>query len=160
MRFLFAVMAALGLSLVLFSSSPVFAQSVPDASVVADAGIVLAPIVDPKVPETDAEAGSLIGMLLDAAQHGHWTAFTGLLLLLLVWFFNRLGLAAKIGTKFVPWVTLGISTLVMVAVSLATETPLLDALKAGLLEGGIAIALWELIMKHITNKKSDGTPRS
>lgn len=159
MRFLFTLMAGLAITLALSSSSTVFAQSVPDASVLADAG-TLAPIVDPKVPVTDAEAGSLIGMLLDAAQHGHWTVFAGLLVLLLVWFFNRLGLAAKIGTKFVPWVTLGISTLVMVGISLATETPLLDALKAGLLEGGIAIALWELIMKHVTNKKSDGTVRA
>jgi len=114
---------------------------------------------DPKVPETDEEAGALISQLLDAANNGHWTVFGGLLILLLVFFFNRLGLAAKIGTKWVPWVTLGTGAAVGVAVGLVDGAALGDAFKLGLLEGGLAIALWELVVKHVTSNKSDGEPR-
>lgn len=112
-----------------------------------------------KVPETPEEVGTVINMLLDAAQNGHWTVFVGLLLLLLVWGFNKLGLAAKIGSKWVPWVTVGIGAVVSVSVGLATGAGVLDSLKLGLLEGGIAIALWELLVKHFTKTKADGTPR-
>jgi hypothetical protein len=117
-------------------------------------------VEDPKVPETNEEVGSLISDLLNAAQNGHWTVFAGLLILLLVWFFNKLGLAAKIGRTYVPWVTLGISTLVAVAIGLSSGAAILDAIKLGVLEGGVAIALWELLFKHLTSKKSDGSPRS
>ena len=101
----------------------------------------------------------LIGLLLSAAQANHWTVFAGMLILLLVWVFNKFGLAAKIGGKLVPWVTLGISAAIAVAVGLASGAPVGDAIKLGLLEGGVAIALWELVFKHLSAKKADGTLR-
>ena len=119
-----------------------------------------APVVDPQVPTTDAEAGAMIGMLLDAAQNGHWTVLAGLVILLLVFFCNKFGLAAKMGTKFVPWFTLGISAAIAIAIGLASGAAVMDSIKLGLLEGGVAIALWELVAKHFTTKKADGTPRA
>lgn len=116
-------------------------------------------VVDTKVPETDADAGVLIGKLLDAATNGHWTIFAGLLLLLLMWFFNRMGLASKVGRDYVPWVTVGVGAVGFVAIGLATGANVLDALKAGLLEGGVAIALWELVFKRFTTHRTDGTIR-
>lgn len=133
------------------AAEPVEGEEAEEAPVV--------PVEEAKVPETDEAAGKLIGDLLDAAQNGHWTVFGGALMLLMVWFFNRLGLAAKIGRKYVPWVTVGISTLVAVGVGLAEGAAIIDSVKLGLLEGGIAIALWELVVKQISAKKSDGTPR-
>jgi len=145
------------------ASAPVAAPEGDKASAPAPAKAAADPkdprIPSPKVPETDAEAGEIIGMLLDAATNGHWTVFAGLLILLLVWVFNRFGLAAKIGRKYIPWVTLGIATLVAVAVALASGGDLLNAIKLGILEGGLAIALWELLFKRLTSKKTDGTPR-
>lgn len=117
------------------------------------------PVVDPKVPETDGEAGALISKLLDYGQNGHWTLFAGVLLLLLIWGFNKLGLAKKVGRKWVPWVTLGIAAVASIGVGLASGESIWDAAKLGLLEGGLAIALWELIAKHLSKSKSDGTSR-
>jgi len=116
-------------------------------------------VVDTTVPETDADAGVLIGKLLDAAVNGHWTIFAGMLLLLLMWFFNRMGLASKVGRDYVPWVTVGVGAVGFVAIGLATGANVLDALKAGLLEGGVAIALWELVFKRFTTHRTDGTLR-
>ncbi len=116
-------------------------------------------VADTKVPETDAEAGTMFGMLLDAATHGHWTVFGGLLLLLLMWFFNRMGLASKVGRQYVPWMTVGVGAVGFAAIGLATGANVFDALRAGLLEGGVAIALWELIFKRFTTHRTDGTIR-
>jgi len=111
------------------------------------------------VPTTDEEAGTILGLLLDAAKGGHWMVFGGLVLLFLIWLFNRLGLAAKVGRDLVPWVTVGVGALGCIGIALASGGSILDALKAGLLEGGVAIALWELIFKRFTATKTDGTPR-
>ena len=121
---------------------------------------VVEPIEDATVPLTDEEAGVLLGQIFEAAQQGHWMIFSGGLFLLLVWVFNKLGLAAKIGRNAVPYVTVAISTLTMVAIGLATGDNLVDALMTGLVDGGIAIALWELIAKKLTSLKSDGEPRN
>ena len=131
---------------------------------VADPDVV-APPVEPgvpgaKVPETDEEAGAMIGQLLNAAKSGHWLMFAGLMLLILMWAFNKMGLASRIGRKYVPWVTLGVGAIGAIAVALATGGGLLDALKLGLLEGGVAIALWELVFKRFTKAKTDGTLRA
>jgi hypothetical protein len=112
------------------------------------------------VPTTDEEAILLISKLLDAANNGHWTVFAGLLILLLVFGMNRLGLAAKIGGKWVPWVTLGTGAAVAIAIGLATGAPVGESIAAGLLEGTVAIALWELLARHVTTKKADGTDRA
>jgi len=112
-----------------------------------------------KVPETDEEVGKLIGMLLDAANNGHWTVFVGLLLMLVIFVLNRIGLAAKVGPKWVPWVTLGVGAAASIGLGLATGVGIGESITLGLLEGGIAIALWELVAKHVTSKKADGTPR-
>ena len=178
MRFL------LMLLLVLSFATPALAEgpALPDADVVTTSDVtpddvtepvaldvVAEPVtevvvpVDPapeiKVPTTDEEAGTIIGQLLDAATNGHWTVFVGFLLLMLMWLFNRMGLAAKIGRDYVPWVTVGLGLVACVAIGLATGANIWDALKAGFLEGGIAISLWELIFKRFTATKTDGTPR-
>lgn len=124
------------------------------------ADVTPAPPTEPvHIPSTDAEAGSVIGMLLNAAQNGHWTVFGGLLVLLLIWGLNKFGLKDKVGSKLVPWVTLGVSSAGAIAVGLAQGAPLVDSLKLGLLDGGIAIALWELVAKHfMSSGKTSSSP--
>jgi len=140
----------------------------PLAPAVSAAPAVVAPVApaveEPvaegvKVPETDAEAGEMIGLLLDAAQNGHWTIFGGLMLLLIIWQFNRMGLAARIGRDYVPWATVVVGAAAGIGVGLATGSPVGEAFKLGVLEGGIAISLWELIFKRFTGLKTDGTVR-
>jgi hypothetical protein len=127
----------------------------PDVAPAAD---VVAPVADPAAapvtravvapPVTDEEVGATLSAMLDAAKEGHWNMFGGLLILLLVWGFNKLGLRGKFGPKVVPWVALGTGALVAIAVGLAAGASFLDALKLGLLDGALAVALWELIAKH------------
>ena len=104
------------------------------------------------VPTTDAAAGVVVGQMLNAAKSGHWTVFGGLLLLLLMWGFNRMGLAAKVGSKAVPWITLGTGALLATAVGLIHGVALFDAVKLGVLEGLIAVGLWEAVFKHLKLK--------
>ncbi len=118
----------------------------------ASATLVLAA---PALPESNEEAGELLGMLLDAGTNGHWTALAGLAILMLVWVFNRFGLQNKWGKKATPWIALGTGVLVAVAISLAQGGEIMDALKVGLLDGAVAVALWELVAKHLLKKKSD-----
>lgn len=113
-----------------------------------------------KVPETNADAGALVSRLLNAADNGHWTVVAGLILLLLMWAFNKFGLAKKIGRKYVPWVTVAIGVAGSVGIALAQGSPIMDAVKLGIIEGGLAIALWELMFKSKTKTKSDGEERA
>lgn len=106
------------------------------------------------VPTTDQEAGGILGQMIDASKNGHWNVAAGLLVLLLVWLFNRLGLAAKVGSKFVPWVALVLGAITAVAVGLAQGVPLAGAVQAGLLNGALAVALWELVAKHFLKKSA------
>lgn len=132
---------------------------VPDVGP-SDTGIViLAEIPKPHVPETPEEAAALVTQLLDVGQNGHWTVFGGLVLLLLVYLFNRLGIAARIRREFVPIFTMVLGCIMAIGVALAQGAPITEGITLGLLEGGVAIALWELVAKHITKNKSDGTPR-
>ena len=102
---------------------------------------------------SDSEVGAIIVQMVDAAKAGHWSVFGGFLVLLLIWLFNRMGLKEKIGSKAVPWVSLGVGALLSVALGLSQGAPILDSLKLGLLEGGVAIALWELVAQHFLKKK-------
>jgi len=173
MRYLTLIVLALSLTIAV----PVFAlvdlggeveagdddSSIPEAPEAPEADEVAPDDDDSAVvtlPDTDEEAMLLISKLLDAANNGHWTVFAGLLILLLVFGMNRLGLAAKIGGKWVPWVTLGTGAAVAIAIGLATGAPVGESIVAGLLEGTVAIALWELLAKHVTAKKADGTART
>jgi len=143
---------------------PVDAGSSPIEDTSGDSDVVVPPVgpgvPDAKVPTTDEEAGVMVGQLLDAAQNGHWLIVAGLLLLILMWVFNKLGLASRVGRQYVPWLTLGTGVIISIAVALAGGGGVLDAVKLGLLEGGVAIALWELIFKRFTKAKTDGTLRA
>lgn len=129
------------------------------ATDVKASGVTVEVVSKPGVPTTDKEAGALVSLLLDSAENGQWTVFAGLLLLLLMWLFNRLGLASKVGRDYVPWVTMGVSAAGFIAIALVEGSSVNDALKLGLLEGGIAIALWELVFKRFTTAKTDGSLR-
>ena len=142
---------------------------VPAADVVAPGDVVAsadapAPDAKPspavvKPPTTDAEATDLAAQMVTAAQGGHWTLLAGLVLMMIVYLFNRLGMAAKIGTKAVPWVTVGLGLVGSVAYGLANGQAWPVALVNGLLMGSSAIAMWEAVIKNLTPKKSDGSLR-
>lgn len=128
------------------------------AAVAPTADVTLAVAVSPAdaatttVPTTDADAGVVVGQMMDAAKNGHWTVSGGLLLLLLMWLFNRMGLAAKVGSKAVPWITLATGAVLATAVGLIHGVAVLDAVKLGVMEGLVAVGLWEAVFKHIKFK--------
>jgi hypothetical protein len=114
-----------------------------------------APVLkDAKVPVTDEEVGAIVTLILDAAKGGHWQILAGLLILLVVFVFNKLGLASKIGPGLVPWFAVGLGILTSVAIGMASDTGILPALQYGFIQGGLAVALWELIAKHLLKGKS------
>lgn len=100
------------------------------------------------VPKTDAEASATLKAMADAAKNGQWNVLGGLMVLLLVWLFNRMGLVKAVGAKAVPWIALGTGALVAIALGMTHGAAFSDALKLGLLDGALAVGLWELLGKH------------
>jgi len=124
----------------------------PTTDVTLAVAVSPADAVTTTVPTTDAGAGVVVGQMMDAAKNGHWAVFGGLLLLLLMWAFNRMGLAAKVGSKAVPWVTLGVGAVLATAVGLIHGAAILDAIKLGVMSGLMAVGLWEAVFKHFQPK--------
>lgn len=141
-------------------AAPVAPVSAPAEPSVVVPSAPAAPVSALPAPPTmtDAEAGEAAGKLIDAAQKGAWPVVVGFVLLLLVWGLNKLGLAAKIGRAAVPWMTVLLGGAAMVGVSLVEGSDVAAALKFGLMEGGVAVALWELVLKRFVSK-ADGSPR-
>ena len=98
-------------------------------------------------------------MAVTAARAGQWNILVGVALMILISLFNRLGMAAKIGRKYVPWVTVILGVVGSVGYGLAAGELWYTALMNGLFAGTGAIALWEMIVKPFTTKKTDGAPR-
>ena len=118
------------------------------------------PLPEPNEPPvTDSEAVGMAMKIIAAAREGHWTLLAGLVLMLLIYVFNRFGMAAKFGTKVVPWVTVVLGMVGSVGYGMSNGELWYVALIYGFFMSSSAIALWELVIKHLTDTKADGTPR-
>jgi hypothetical protein len=122
----------------------------PDAPSATDA---------PSAPTTDAEAVELVKDAVQAARDGSWPLFAGLVLFLIIFAANRFGLAKKVGRKAVPWVTAAVGVGGSLAIGLVGGVPVTEALMHGFFASAEAIALWELVFKHIMAAKSDGSSK-
>lgn len=101
------------------------------------------------------EAGEVAGALADAIQDKNWALLFGLLLSMLVALANKFGLKDKVGGKAIPWVTSGLAVLGSLSAALVGGFPLMDAISQGLVAGVAAIGGWEMILKHMLNKKTE-----
>jgi hypothetical protein len=150
-------------ALVEADASSEMTPEVPEATEVpAEAPLAVeeTPAVIPvEPPTTDSAAVDTALKIVSAARDGQWTLFAGMLLMLLVYVFNRMGMGAKIGTKAVPWVTVGLGVLSSVGFGIANGEVWYTGIIYGLFMSASAIALWELVIKHLTALKVDGRPR-
>jgi len=137
------------------------APVVVDDVEVGEEGLPEAPPPTPiEVPETDEEAGVLVGMLLDAISAKSWPVVAGLIMLLLVYLLRKVGLDDLVGAKLVPWVALGMALISTVGTGLVAGVSIADALVQGVLAGVTAIGGWELLFKHLLGQSKGDTGES
>ena len=101
------------------------------------------------IPESDVEAIQDAVAIWKALNSQDWSLAAGLIVMLLVYIFNRFGLKEKVGKKAIPYVSLAIGVLSAVGIALASGGSLAVALEAGVLAGLAAVGSWEVLFKKI-----------
>lgn len=101
------------------------------------------------IPTSDTEAIQDAVAIWKALNSQDWSLAVGLIVMLLVYIFNRFGLKEKVGKKAIPYVSLAIGVLSAVGIALASGGSLAVALEAGVLAGLAAVGSWEVLFKKI-----------
>lgn len=101
------------------------------------------------IPESDVEAIQDAVAIWKALNSQDWSLAAGLIVMLLVYVFNRFGLKEKVGKKAIPYVSVAIGVLSAVGIALASGGSLAVALEAGVLAGLAAVGSWEVLFKKI-----------
>lgn len=138
----------------------------PEASdVVEDVAPVVPEVVDPEakevpaVPVTDEDAQEAVSFLILALQSQAWPVAIGFFLMLLVWFGNKLLKGKLTGSKWIPWITVGMGVVGTIGAHLAMGTLIwYQALLQGFLVGTSATGFWELLFKRILGNKEEEKP--
>lgn len=86
---------------------------------------------------------------IQAALHGQWPIVAGIAIVFLVHLANQAGLKNKIGSAYVPWFTLLVSTLTSVGHMLATGSSFTQLLHNAVLTSAVATGAWELVVKNV-----------
>lgn len=107
------------------------------------------------IPESDVEAIQDAVAIWKALNSQDWSLAAGLIVMLLVYIFNRFGLKEKVGKKAIPFVSLAIGILSAVGIALASGGSLAVALEAGVLAGLAAVGSWEVLFKKILGDSSE-----
>ena len=105
--------------------------------------------------ESIEEAAEEAFALIDAIKSKNWPLAVGLILALLVFVANKLGLKDKVGPKAVPWIAMAIAVAGTVSTGLMAGLGWAESLIQGALTGVAAIGGWELILKHILGGKTE-----
>lgn len=132
-----------------------------DVTVVAEAPAAT-PVVEapaptptpaPAAPSMTDDPADMLAGAKNAASGGHWAAFVGFALMLLVWVARKV-VPALIPTKAVPWVPTGLAMVGYVGSALATDGDWKQAVVQGFIAGASAVGLWEMLFKHFLAKKA------
>ena len=107
------------------------------------------------IPESDVEAIQDAVAIWKALNSQDWSLAAGLIVMLLVYIFNRFGLKEKVGKKAIPYISLAIGVLSAVGIALASGGSLAVALEAGVLAGLAAVGSWEVLFKKILGDSKD-----
>lgn len=107
------------------------------------------------IPESDVEAIQDAVAIWKALNSQDWPLAAGLIVMLLVYVFNRFGLKEKVGKKAIPYVSLAIGILSAVGIALASGSSMAVALEAGVLAGLAAVGSWEVLFKKILGSSSE-----
>lgn len=89
---------------------------------------------------------------INAVTHKQWPVVAGFVIVFLVHFANKMGLEKKVGSKYVPWIALGLGFLLSAGVALVSGVAVSEVVHNGLLSGGLATGLWELALKDLLSK--------
>lgn len=107
------------------------------------------------IPANDVEAIQDAVAIWQALNSQDWPLAAGLIVMLLIYVFNRFGLKEKVGKKAIPYVSLAIGVLSAVGIALASGSSLAVALEAGVLAGLAAVGSWEVLFKKILGDSPD-----
>ena len=107
-----------------------------------------------QVPEDYQQAEETLKLLIDAYKNGQWPVVSGLIIMLIIFISNKVGLKNRVDKKFIPWISVIIGILVSIGASLIAGIPVSIAIIQGLTAGTAAIGFWELIFKHLLKPKS------
>jgi len=99
------------------------------------------------------EAAEEVFALIDAIKSKNWPLAVGLILMLLVFAANKLGLKKLVGPKALPWVAMAIAVCGSVGTGLMAGLGWAESIMQGILTGVAAIGGWELVLKHILGDK-------
>lgn len=142
----------LGVALATPAMAEDLAMSLPP---VEDAGISQS-VPAPKAPESTAEVISTVRTLISAAKGGEWPLFVGTLLMLTIWFLQRVWkIKEKVGKDALPWLAAAGGIGVTVATGLIQGASLGDGILQGLATGAVAVGLWEMILKRLVTKDEE-----
>jgi hypothetical protein len=108
-----------------------------------------APAVRNDAPRDLDEAFDLIALAVDAFKRKKYGVFTGILIMLAVFFFQRSRLGARLPKSAAPWLACGIAVAASIATVLIAGRPPLTALAHGVVLGAAASGFWELAGKHL-----------
>jgi hypothetical protein len=158
MRHLFALALVFSLSTPAYAEEPADAAPVAEApaeeSAAADKSDGKAEVAEEVVPESYDEAAESVSLLVKSVQDKNWSLALGLILTLVVFLANKVGLKDKVGSKAVPWVATGLAMAATCGIGLSSGVALADAAVQGLLAGVVAIGGWEMLFKHLLKAKS------
>lgn len=99
--------------------------------------------------------GELVSSLITAAQGGEWSVFVSLVIMVLVFFAQKVPFVRNLLPKAVkPWVAAIAGVLAAVAATAFTTGDWFQAILGGLVTGAAASGLWELIGKRFMGSKS------
>lgn len=102
-----------------------------------------------QVPETPTEAQETFKLLIEAYKAGQWPVLSGLVIMLAIFAFNKLGLEGKVDKKYIPWVSVTLGVVTTVGTALIAGIPVETSVLQGITTGTAAIGFWELIFKHV-----------
>lgn len=138
------------------ASISVLIDAAPNASLPAvDAGVSLvdaAPATistPPKSIQTPEDATAAVDFMVEAGRLGAWPLFSGMLILFLIWFADKVFQVKKrVPKRVVPWIAAGLGILGSVGVMLITGLPVASAIIQGFLSGATSVGLWEMLFKN------------
>lgn len=126
------------------------APSTPPSPTAATGVVISSEPLDP----IDKDPGGFLQTIIQAVHDKNWSYVVGAVLMFLVWIVRKY-FWASLPTAYVPWLAAGLGVIVDVSLSLIANVIWWKAILSGLTSGAAAIALWELVFKHLLGTKDE-----
>lgn len=97
----------------------------------------------------EQNVGEITSYILYLGNSGQWPLLIGFLVMMAVYFANRLGLKERVGSALVPWIALLTSVATNLGGLLLVGRPWTEAVLTGVLSGIFSVGFWELVGKRL-----------